>query len=340
MKATKSILSVILLAVIIFAGGLWFVKGQVETAAQNRLAGYTNNGNEQNDLDTTLMNATRYAHAESKNITSSAKPWFAKIQCIATSKYVPGALRTSTSAFDIAYPADNEKAANQLLVYILEQQGIDVEMWDIVSPHATKQAVIVKVDNGASYKYLDPIDGVVALYENKLILGPYAARLLISSGADYRSLFLKLNEDADLSFYKDFEGAMFAPPGYPLYINVAAPVLEESLVLGEVDGKGDDVAEAATKWELTRYFDYLGAKHGGHVLRRMYFTQAAKVSLTLVEDVDMKVVTTNIEPKVEGRTLVFEIPEDEALVFDGNTEVLDRKPGDFISVDQIIIERL
>jgi hypothetical protein len=178
------------------------------------------------------------------------------------------------------------------------------------------------------------------MYENSMLVGPYAARFFVSDGTDYRSIFMKLDEGSDLSFYEDFAHTIFAPPGYPLYISVAAPVLDEPLVFGEVDGKADDVAKATAEWDLTLYFDYFGKKFDEQILRRVYFTEGAKITFTLTEDFDPAVLTTNIKPEIDGRKLVFNVPEDEALILEDAKAAVSKNPGGFIPVDQIIIERL
>lgn len=256
MNLTKYISVLGVLLVVAAALGLFFVKGTVEAAADSKLAGYQENITEVNTRPEILMNATRYVYMNSKEAGNAQSPWFLGAANIITADYIPAALRTPAAALALAYPKNKEEGANDLLAQILEKHDLEVQRWDIVSPHATKNTVVVKTSE-SSYKYLDPVDGVIAMYENRVMVGPYAARSFVSEGTDYREIFLKLDESADLSFYKDFGDVMFAPPGFPLYINVAAPVLDEPLEFGQIDGKSEDVSDATAEWDLTRNFSYL-----------------------------------------------------------------------------------
>ncbi len=306
MKIMKFFLAIGLLLIVAGGAGLWIAKNKTEKptqeqTAQNKTAEYIQKSKEYKSLGEKLTNATLYAYRESKK--------------------------------------DTTQNGLHLLADILKQQGFNVEQWDIVAPQATKRAIVVKVEDN-SYKYLDPIDGVIAMYENAMIVGPYAARSFVSDGTDYRSIFMKLDEGSDVSFYEDFAHTIFAPPGYPLYINVAAPVLEEPLLFGTVDGKAEDVSKATGEWDLTRYFDYFGKKFDEHVMRRVYFTEAAKITFILTGDIDPSSITANIKPEIDGRKLVFKVPEDAALVLEDNKSTASKMENNFIPVDQIIIERL
>ena len=87
-------------------------------------------------------------------------------------------------------------------------------------------------------------------------------------------------------------------------------------------------------------FDYFGKKFDEQVMRRLYFTEAAKITFILTGDIDSGAVTANIEPEIDGRKLVFKVPQDEALILEDNKSTASEMQSNFIPVDQIIIERL
>ena len=267
-----------------------------------------------------------YLHKVQNEIYADLGPYI-------TAESLPAPLRTDPYAFDLLYPGESsDKAAANFLLSLLKEQDIKAELWTVITPNASKDVVIASNEQGM-YRMLDPSSGIVPMYENQVVIGPYAARFMLMDHKDVEAVFIKLDENADLSFYEGFEHAMISPPNLPLYISVAAPVFEEPIVLGSIDGDSADVALASSDLDLTPFLDYLGRKHGDNVQRSIYFTDAAKVTLTLAQPYDADVASANLEPTVDGNTLVFEVPEGEPLVF------IDKADA-FIPVDQIIIEQL
>lgn len=342
MKILKFAVVTIVLVVALGLGALLAAKSSVETSAEEKVAAYIEKSKEYDELNTKLMNATLYVFEEFENGQAAENDnSFQDYKDILTSPFLPDALRTNPAAFAVLNVDDQSKdRAAQALQFVLKLQGIDTHQWEIISPHATKTAVIVLLPDG-SYNYLDPEDGVIAMYENQMLLGPYAARYLISNGEDYQKVFIKLAENADVSFYENFAHVMMAPPSYPVFVSVAAPVYEEPILLGELDGSAKDVAKASSGLDLTPYMDYVGQKHKAQVKRTVYFTDPARITFILTEDADPSLFNANIKPKVEGKKFVFEVPQDEALIFDdGKPAFSIFKKDTFVPVDQIIIEHL
>jgi hypothetical protein len=225
-----------------------------------------------------------------------------------------------------------EEEAAQLLIKVLDAQSIQAQSWTVIAPKGEKIAVTVKTENG-TFKYLDPHDGVVAVFQGQAIIGPYAARFLMSGGHDRDKVFQKLDDASNLAFYDDFAHVMMAPPGNPVYVNIAAPVFDEPLVLGELNNDSDDVAESASEEQLTPYINYIGRKHGEMVTRKIFFTDPAQVTMVLTKPYDAAIMTANIEPMVDGNSITFKVPQDEPLI-------LNDLSDDFIDVDQLIIKPL
>ena len=242
-------------------------------------------------------------------------------------------LKEITQSVYLEHKGGSEEEAVNALVEKLGEEGFSAEKWSVISPQGEKLIVVVKAED-ESFKHLDPYNGVIPVYDDQVLLGPYAARFLISGGRDYNLVFKPLDADADISFYKEFAHVMMAPPGEPVHINIAAPVYQgEDLVLGEVDGQPEDVSDATSEIQLTPYLNYIGQKHGETVKRRIFFTDPARVTLTLVKPYDETVMKANIDPVIEGNSITFDVPAEEALILD------DLSP-DFIDIDQIIIKPL
>lgn len=225
-----------------------------------------------------------------------------------------------------------EKDTAELLIKVLDAQSIKAQSWTVIAPKAKKVAVVV-MSEGETFKYLDPQNGVVAMVQGQAMIGPYAARFLMSGGHDRDKVFEKLDDTSNLSFYDDFAHVMMAPPGHPVYVNVAAPVFDEPFVLGELNDDPSDVAEAASEEQLTPYINYIGRKHGEMVTRQIFFTDPAQVTMVLTKPYDAAVMTANFEPTVDGNSITFEIPQDEPLI-------LNDLSDDYIDVDQLIIKPL
>ena len=331
MNFAKTLLIFILLVLVLGIGALWGVKTMTEQKAEEKVATYLEKAEEYTNLTQKLLNAT--LHAFEQNHDADESPHIiAQFQKYLESEKLPAFLRTSKGAIGVAYPQKSDKAAVKNLAFILGKQGFTTQEWKIISPEGLKTALIVKMEDG-TFKYLDPVDGVVAMYENQVLIGPYAARFLVADGYDYRTVFVKVHEESDRSFYKEFAHVMMAIPGNPLYINVAAPVFDEPLVLGEINGSSDDVAAASSEELLTPYMNYIGQKHGEDVHRSIFFTSDAKITFTLTEPADPAMLDANIKPQIEGNKISFRVPVDEGLVLKDQTE-------HFLPVDQIIIEKL
>ena len=334
MKSIKLLIIIIVIVGAVGVIGLFGAKQTLEKKKKKKVAAMIDENAQQEDLQTKLVNTTRFAYKQYKTAEKKdSKSPVALMKQVLNCKKLPAFLRLSEEMKDVfGLQAGSEESAAHFLVYLLKQQELESGIWTIISPKATKLAVGVKVDAGG-YKYLDPASGVVAMYQDKIMVGPYAARYLMVDGADYQQVFVKLDENSDISFYKDFAHTVMAPPDMPLYVNLAAPVFDEPLVLGAVDGQSQDVAEASEEVQLTAYIDYIGQKHGGNVHRSFYFTDATKMTMILTKNYTLGILDANIEPQVEGNKLVFNIPEGEKLT-------LEDLPGAYIPVDQIIIERL
>ena len=89
--------------------------------------------------------------------------------------------------------------AVQLLIKVLDQQSIKSQNWTVIAPTGKKNAVIVSLE-GKAFKYRDPHEAVVAMFEGKTIIGPYAARFLMSGGRDRDKIFEKLSDASNLKF--------------------------------------------------------------------------------------------------------------------------------------------
>ena len=341
MKSIKIILSLGIILVCAAAVGAWFAKSSIESSADKNVAGFIEKAEAYKAPEAFMMNATLYVFEQLQQIpnSTSSNPW-AAFKPYVTCSMLPSFLRTSEAAFDSAHPQADEKSAVGMLSYILEKRGIASIPWRILAPKGIKTAVAASLGDG-TYRYLDPVAGVVAMFENKVLIGPYAAREIMMNGTHHQKVFVKLTEEADPSFYEDFAHTMMAPPGYRLDVNVAAPVYEEPIVFGAVDGNSDDVAEAAAKLDLTPFFDYIGQKYEAGIQRKVHFTDPARVTLVLADAYDAGMMTANIEPKVEGNKLIFEVPEDQPLIFNDAkvvTSWLSKK--NHTPIDQLIIEKL
>lgn len=339
---TNTIFAVFVLAVLA-ASALWGIKESVEARAEKKLAAFLEKSAGNENMQARLMNSTLYVFDMFHNGETAPDDFLSGLKPFVTAAALPAGFRTRAGAYAVLNPQQkDDRSAAQALQFILKLQGINAYEWQVISPHAVKNAVVVQDKDGA-FKYLDPASGVIAMFDNMMIIGPYAARSLISEGTPYQEVFIGLSDKADASFYADFAHVMMAPPDYPVYVNVAAPVYEdEPIVLGQVDGSAQDVADASSALQLTPYMDYLGNKHTAEVHRSVYFTDPARVTITLTDPVDPSMIKTNIKPQIEGKKLIFEVPEDEALVLDAKQPEgrLFAKKNRYAPIDQIIIEHL
>lgn len=343
MKALKII---ILLCVIVIGGGIAAIavgkqsaQDKIDTSTEEFIERAQNFQN----FTQKLLNSSKFVYEKYKQAPETAPEheFWMQYKPYLTSELLPEALRWPQEAFEVnPLNKQDPASATKMLIDVLAQQGIEASEWRIVSPHGLKIATVAKAED-QTFKLMDPAHGVVAMFQNQILIGPYAARSLIADGTDYRNIFTKLRSDGDLSFYEDFAHVMMAPPGMPLYVSVAAPVFEEPLVLGELDGDSNDVIDAAIELDLTPYTDYIGQKHGEFIRRSIYFTEAARITMTVTESLKLEGLDVNIKPSIEGNNLIFEVPDEQALIFeDGKSNLTSSHAQSYIPVDQIIIEPL
>ncbi|MEM7650796.1 MAG: hypothetical protein AAF204_01780, partial [Pseudomonadota bacterium] len=293
MDVLKHILSTICIVVFVLTLCAGAAKFYIEGQADKKLESFTQDVAKYEKPSAFMLNATLHVFNLFNEGNEKFSPHFlSNLEPVLTSKYLPEIIRTQKGAIDTMQPEfGNEMSAARMLGYVLAKRDIKSIPWRILSPRGLKTGVVADLNDGA-YRYLDPADGVVAMYDNKVLIGPYAAREVMMDDLDHRELFVKLIEEADQSFYEGFAHTMMAPPGSKLYVNVVAPVFEEPLVLGALDGNSDDVAAASSEVSLTPFFDYLGQKYDAGIQRKMNFTEAAKVTITLADNYDEALLTS------------------------------------------------
>ena len=119
---------------------------------------------------------------------------------------------------------------------------------------------------------------------------------------------------------------------------IRAPV-SAPLILGEVNGRADDVKETAMQSRLFPHWDYMGHKYDRAWKRILEAQEPLYVTFILTQSVDQGVVTSNKSPAISGKILKWELEKGEELIFtDGLAKLSFLRLNSYIPVDQIIIE--
>lgn len=228
--------------------------------------------------------------------------------------------------------------AARRLAFILSREGYNSAQWNMIKHSGGHSALLVTLKDEREV-LVDPFYGVVALGSDGKLISPVQAQKLIQDGASTDKIFFKLNNDSNTEFYKNFNTTMMSAEGDNLIIEATLPKLNNSpIVWGQIDNNFKDVMSATNKKKITPYWHYMGHKYNREWMRVLKAQEPVNVTFTLFENVHQNVITSNIMPEIDGKSLTWRLKAGDQLEFhDGDAKIILSRMNSYIHVDQITL---
>ena len=243
----------------------------------------------------------------------STYPLLARLRPYLTSTHLPSALRLPHGVIEIFRMEGTCDDAARALIYLLDRQGISARPWNMIGRENAHTAVVAEIE-GKKF-LLDPYYG-------------YAGPLKKPKPLDKTS-----NRD----FYKDYEKRAMGAAGETLTIPIRIPA--KQLVLGTIDGDGDDVRKAMQNNRMTPVGSYLGHKFERGWTREWVAKVPLRMDFILTRHPDSGILRTLApSPVVDGTKLSWHLLKGEKIISeDGKAPISLLRLNSYIDIDQIII---
>lgn len=112
----------------------------------------------------------------------------------------------------------------------------------------------------------------------------------------------------------------------------------QSIILGKLDGKEQDVKSAARKLHMTPYWYYMGHKYNREWVRVLEAQEPVRIDMTLVDPVEEGVLIANPEPIINDKKMTWNLAAGQKLVLeDGRAKISLKRLNSYINVDKIVI---
>ena len=290
----------------------------------------------QNDDEKIIAIATQifenFEHAEPSEILSL------RLRAYLTNRRLPEFLRLDTGVIETHIEKGQCDNFARMLSFLLVQEGFESILWNMVIDKLGHSALLVTMPDGRQV-FADPYYGYVAADKNRKLLHPKDAQNKIRQGAIFSDVFLPLGENSDPVLYSDFSDVRMAAQGDDLVIESTLPRLDnQPLVLGDLDKSSKDVKSAAKRLGMTPYWFYMGHRLNREWVRVLKAREPVKIVMTLVENAEEGVLTSDKKPVVEGKNLTWQLQAGDKIVFrDGLAKISFKRLNSFIDVDQITL---
>ena len=229
--------------------------------------------------------------------------------------------------------------ASRMLNFLLSQKGYKSVQWNMVTDKNAHSALLVTMPDGRKV-FVDPFYGLVAFdkEKNKLI-SPQEMLQNIKNGAALHETILAFSNKTKTDFYDHFLSVRMAAQGDFLQLKATLPrINSESLFLGKIDGKANDVKHQARQNNMTPFWEYMGHKYNREWVRILEADQNVRLEITLIDTVEDGIITATPKPKIDGKTMTWEIKAGEEIVFrDGLARINWNRLNSYIGVDRIAL---
>lgn len=261
-----------------------------------------------------------------------------RLRSYVTNRRLPEFLRLPTGVIETNIQKGLCDNASRMLAFTLDREGFKSVQWNMVTDKAGHSALLVTMPDGEKI-LADPFYGVVTKDEHKKLINPLKAKEIVLSGKPLEHVFVPLTKKSNLSFYKGIANMSMASEGEDMILEAILPKIENTpLFLGEINGEDRDVQIDAAKYNMTPYWNYLGHKYNREWVRVLKAEQPVRLVITLVEEAEKGVITSDKEPEVSGKTLTWHLKNRESLTFrDGLSKISFKRLNSYIGVDQIAI---
>ena len=226
-----------------------------------------------------------------------------------------------------------------MLQFILKQKGYESEQWNMITNKRAHSALRVTLKDGR-HALLDPMYGLVGYNaETKKLRSPEEIKALLKGNKDFGELFLLFDDKSDISFYKGFRDVRMGAQGEVLSLSATLPKIgNEPLYIGSLDQDHNDVYREGSKNKITPFWHYAGHFYDRSWVRSLTATQNIKLEITLIENVEDRIITAEPRPKIDGKKMIWEMDAGDTITFyDGRARLSWKRLNSYISVDQIAL---
>lgn len=329
-----------LLAIIISISGYMAAKTYFTHAATQKAASIIRTANDKGTKtpDQELIEITRVVFDRFKEKWPSEvpllriRPYISNHRLPKPIKYPEGVIETNIETG----MCDN---AARMLHFILKEKGYDSVQWNMVTDNYAHSALLVFMPDNRQV-LLDPFYGYVGYdKEKQKLLSPEEIRTALLDGKELDDILLPLSNKTRSEFYKDYKSVRMAQLGEDLNITATLPRAEnQPLFLGEVDGSGDDVRGAASRYNMTPFWHYAGHKYDRSWVRTLKAQQDIRLEMILASKVEDGVITAEPWPEINGNKMIWDLKSgDQIKFYDGRAKISWRRLNSYIEVDQIAI---
>lgn len=269
-----------------------------------------------------------------------SKHWPLKLRPYMTNKALPAFLRLEDGVVETIVETGLCDNAARFLHFVLKQKGYESVQWNMVTGSRAHSVLLVYLSDGRT-ALLDPLLGFVGYdRDTGSLLSPFEVQEHLRGGATLEDVLLAFDENPDTEFYADFKEARMAALGEDLEIAVDLPLAKEGTVLlGQIDGDDKDVYNAAAENGMSPFWHYAGHKYDRSWVRALKVHQDVTLEFTLVSEVEGNVMTSDIAPEVDGKTMRWNLKAGDVLKFyDGRAQRSWARMKSYINVDQIVVQ--
>jgi hypothetical protein len=268
------------------------------------------------DPEALAIELTRRVHISYQDsIPQINAPILWRLRPYLTNEVLPEILRIQAGAIDVIYIAGQCDSAARTLQFLLAEANLPAEQFNIVRRYNGGHSVTLVELSSERAVMLDALFGVVPKQDGTL-LTPMEAQKLVRQGGPTENIWTKLMPTSDISFYSQFGDAVFAKQGAGLDIETLVSFEGgEPIVLGNPDGKSNDVIHDGPLHGFTSYWDYIGHRYDRGWRLIIKVAQDTRMTIGLVEPLNEKFITTKLNPTIQGKELIYEIAAGDSLFF-------------------------
>lgn len=267
--------------------------------------------------------------------------WQLRLRPYLTHSKLPSFVRYQDGVIETLVETGLCDNAARYLHFVLAQKGYKSAQWNMVTDQNAHSILIVYLENG-KVALLDPMYGIVGLDQAaNQFLSPDELKARMHEGEPLEKLFLKLDDNSEVDFYRNFASARMGVLGEPLEIVADIPYVDGDAVLfGELNGKERDVSNAGAHNGMSPFWHYAGHKYDRSWVRILRAHQDIRLEFILVSDVEESVITSDKIPQIDGRIMRWDLSKGDVLRFyDGKAKRSWERMNSYINIDQIAIHR-
>ncbi|WP_420549746.1 hypothetical protein [Curvivirga sp.] len=257
-----------------------------------------------------------------------------------TAPFLPDFIRVRDGAIDLYVQEGICDNSARILEYLLAQEGYESRQWDMVTSRSAHSALAISLKDGREI-LMDTFFGVYPEINGELV-SAHKAKIALDRGGNIDDIFIPLNENGDSDFYTHLSATSMAGDGDAFKIVSTIPEIKgQKLSLGQVDGSYQDVANESLLLDMTPYWHYMGSRYNRNWVRVLHASEDVRVTIEMVDDIDMGVVTAKPAPQILEKKLIWNLKQGDQIIFvDGDAERSWTRMNSYQSVDRFLFEKI